>query len=315
MIDAIVREREAGGKFHDINNFLSRMSAGNEVNKRAVENFIKAGAFDSLGGTRLQFMSVYSRIMDRIHDSSRNNMAGQMSLFDLASEEDKSQFEIQLPNVGEYDKDMLLEFEKEVLGIYVSGHPLEEYAGIWKKNITNQTIDFYIDEETGEPLVKDNAQVTIGGIIVDKKVKYTRNDKVMAFLTIEDLYGSVEVIVFPKTYEANAGRLNEDSKVFIKGHVSVEEDKDAKVIANRILMFDEVPKTVWIQIPDMATFEAKEQTILELISGSKGSDSVVVYIKETKQMKKYPTKYLVRANETFLNKLEEEFGKDNIRTT
>ena len=315
VIDAIVREREAGGKFHDINNFLSRMSAGNEVNKRAVENFIKAGALDSLGGTRLQFMSVYSRIMDRIHDSSRNNMAGQMSLFDLATEEDKSQFEIQLPNVGEYDKDMLLEFEKEVLGIYVSGHPLEEYAGIWKKNITNQTIDFYIDEETGEPLVKDNAQVTIGGIIVDKKVKYTRNDKVMAFLTIEDLYGSVEVIVFPKTYEANAGRLNEDSKVFIKGHVSVEEDKDAKVIANRILMFDEVPKTVWIQIPDMATFEAKEQTILELISGSKGSDSVVVYIKETKQIKKYPTKYLVRANEAFLNKLEEEFGKDNIRTT
>ncbi len=315
VIDAIVREREAGGKFHDINNFLSRMSAGNEVNKRAVENFIKAGAFDSLGGTRLQFMSVYGRIMDRIHDNSRNNMAGQMSLFDLATEEDKSQFEIQLPNVGEYDKDMLLEFEKEVLGIYVSGHPLEEYAGIWKKNITNQTIDFYIDEETGEPLVKDNAQVTIGGIIVDKKVKYTKNDKVMAFLTIEDLYGSVEVIVFPKTYEANAGRLNEDSKVFIKGHVSVEEDKDAKVIANRILMFDEVPKTVWIQIPDMATFEAKEQTILELISGSKGPDSVVVYIKETKQMKKYPTKYLVRANETFLNKLEGVFGKDNIRTT
>nr|MCR5100486.1 DNA polymerase III subunit alpha [Butyrivibrio sp.] len=315
VIDAIVKERKANGKFRDINNFLSRMSGRNEVNKRAVENFIKAGALDSLGGTRFQFISVFSLIMDRIHDNNRNNMSGQMSLFDLATEEDKSQFQVQLPNVGEYPKEMILEFEKDVLGIYISGHPLEEYHGIWKKHITKQTIDFYLDEESGAPLVKDGEQVTIGGIIREKKIKYTKQDKVMCFLTLEDLVGSVEVIVFPKAYEANAGRLNEDAKVFIQGRVSVEEDRDAKLMASRIQLFDEVPKNIWVQFENMKQFEEKEPKLMSIMETSKGSDMITVYLKDTKQIKKYPTKFGVKGNEQFMTLLENEFGKDNIRTT
>ena len=176
IIEAIVKERDARGEYKNLKDFITRV-ADKEVNKRYVENFIKAGALDSLGGTRKQFMSVYVQIMDSIQQDKKNNMAGQISLFDIVSEEEKENYEIKMPQVGEYSKEMLLGFEKEVLGIYISGHPLEEYAGIWKKNITNTTADFLLDEETGETAVKDGQSATIGGIIADKKLSIRKTTK------------------------------------------------------------------------------------------------------------------------------------------
>ncbi|WP_026528309.1 DNA polymerase III subunit alpha [Butyrivibrio sp. VCD2006] len=317
IIETIVKEREANGKFKNLNDFLTRMEPYGEINKRAVENFIKAGALDSLGGTRKQMMCVFGSLLDQLHNKSKNSFAGQMSLFDFAPQEVKEQFEIKMPDVGEYPKDMLLEFEKEVLDVYVSGHPLEEFEGLWKKHITAKTTDFYLDEETGEPLVRDNDTVTVGGIIADKKTKYTKNDQIMAFITLEDLVGSIEVIVFPKTYESNAGRLNDDAKVFIQGRVNAEEDKDAKLIASKIQLFDEVPRTLWIQFEDKEAYEQKakllEETLLSTVKGPGAKDHVTVYIKDTKQMKKLPTSLKVNANEETLAILEEKFGKDNLR--
>ncbi|MBE5843934.1 MAG: DNA polymerase III subunit alpha [Butyrivibrio sp.] len=317
VIESIVREREERGKFRSLEDFLKRMESYGDVSKRAVENFIKAGALDKLDGTRKQFMCAYAQIMDQLHSQNKNSFAGQISLFDLAPQEVREQFDIKLPDVGEYSKDMILEFEKEVLGIYVSGHPLEEFEGMWKKHVTAKTTDFYIDEETGSIALKDNETVTIGGIISDKTTKYTKNDQLMAFLTIEDLLGSVEVIVFPKTYEANAGRLNQDEKVFIQGRVSAEEDKDGKLIASKITKFDEVPRTVWIQFGSMADYEKTgpllEGKLRQLKKEGKASDAISVYIKETRQVKKLPPAFNIHADDDTLRELCDEFGKDNVK--
>ncbi|MBQ3794948.1 MAG: DNA polymerase III subunit alpha [Butyrivibrio sp.] len=314
VISSIVKEREFHGKFKSINDFLTRMQGReNDVNKRAVENFIKAGAFDCFEGTRKQFMTVYGQIMDQLHSSGRNTMAGQMSLFDFATEDDKKQYEIPLPNVGEFPRELLLEFEKEVLGIYVSGHPLEEYVAMWKRKITNTTADFVLDDETGAPVVKDNANAVIGGIISEKKIKYTKTDQIMAFLTVEDLVGSIEVIVFPKTYEANAPRLNEDSKVFIEGRVSVEDERDAKLIAGKVTLFDEVPKTVWLRFANQAEYEAKSAAINQIIAGSDGKDEVALYLNETRQMKNLGRAFTIRADKSVLEAFEEVCGKDNVK--
>ncbi|SCY13121.1 DNA polymerase III subunit alpha [Butyrivibrio sp. INlla14] len=316
VIASIVKERKLHGKFKTINDFLTRMSGReNDVNKRAVENFIKAGAFDCFEGTRKQHMTVYSQIMDQLHSSGRNVMAGQMTLFDFAGEEAKKEYEIPLPNVGEFPRELMLEFEKEVLGIYVSGHPLEEYVGMWKKKITNTTTDFYLDDESGSPEVQDGSTVTIGGIISEKKIKYTKNDQIMAFITLEDLVGSVEVIVFPKTYEANAGRLDEDAKVFIEGRVSVEDERDAKLIASKIQLFDEVAKTVWLRFPNKDTYESKVDALEKIIASSDGRDEISIYLTDTKQIKKLGRSKSIKADKVTIEALEELLGKENVQMT
>ena len=312
VIEAVVKERNEHGEFLNLKDFISRMS-DKEINKKAIENFIKAGAFDSLPGTRKQFMVAYGKIMDHIVKDRKNNMAGQMSLFDLVSTEEKEEFDIRLPDVGEYPKEMLLAFEKEVLGVYVSGHPLEEQEELWKKGITNTTADFVLNEETGIPIVKDGDSATIGGLIADRKIKYTKNDKIMAFLQIEDLLGSVEVIVFPRDYEKYNSRLVEDGKVFIKGRVSLEEDRDGKLICERITSFDEIPKKLWIRFPTMAAYEAGIEDLLRDISESEGNDSVVLYIEDKKQMKKLPPGRNVNADEALYDALCKKYGKDNIK--
>ena len=240
VIDSLVQERKERGPFTNLKDFITRMSDKKEMNKRAIENLIKAGAMDGLGGTRKQFMSVYVQIADHIAHDKKNNLAGQISLFDIAGEEDKEEFDIRMPNVGEYSKEMLLGFEKEVLGVYVSGHPLEEYQELWQNCISNTAGDFALDEESGEvELVKDQANAVIGGLIADKNVKYTKNDKIMAFLNVEDLIGNVEVVVFPQVYERYNTLLTEDAKVFIRGRVSLEEDKDGKLICDQIISFED----------------------------------------------------------------------------
>ena len=312
VIETVVEERERRGPYTNLKDFITRM-ADKEVNKRAVENFIKAGALDSLGGTRKQFMSVYVQILESIHQDKKNNMAGQISLFDIAGEEEKEDYEIKLPPVGEYSKEMKLSFEKEVLGIYVSGHPMEEYRDIWQKNITNTTTDFLLDEETDTTVVKDGEPVTIGGIISDKRLKYTKNEKVMAFLQLEDMLGSVEVIVFPRDYEKNSDKLTEDRKVFIKGRVSAEDEKDAKLICEKITAFEEIPKKLWIKFPTKELFEEKEEELMASLHDSEGKDSVVIYIETPKAMKTLPPNQNVNADSDLIDRLEALYGKENIR--
>ena len=314
VIAAVVEEREERGPFLNLQDFVNRIT-DKDVNKRAVESFIKAGALDGLGGTRKQFMSVFSQVMDRTQKDRKNNMAGQLSLFDIVEEEEKEGLALKLPDVGEYPKEMKLAFEKEVLGIYVSGHPLEEYEAAWRKKISNTTADFAYDEETQGVRVKDGAKAIIGGLIAGKTIKYTKDNKIMAFLTIEDLVGTVEVIVFPKTYEQSASFLTEDAKVFVQGRVSVEEDKDGKLICEKIVPFTELKKKVWIKFPDMEAYKAAEAGLMDTLRESEGKDGIVIYIENPKAKKELPPNQNVEADEDLVNRLQEQFGRENVTVT
>jgi len=314
VIAAVVEEREERGPFLNLQDFVNRIT-DKDVNKRAVESFIKAGALDGLGGTRKQFMSVFSQVMDRTQKDRKNNMAGQLSLFDIVEEEEKEGLALKLPDVGEYPKEMKLAFEKEVLGIYVSGHPLEEYEAAWRKKISNTTADFAYDEETQGVRVKDGVKAVIGGLIAGKTIKYTKDNKIMAFLTIEDLVGTVEVIVFPKTYEQSASFLTEDAKVFVQGRVSVEEDKDGKLICEKIVPFTELKKKVWIKFPDMEAYKAAEAGLMDTLRESEGKDGIVIYIENPKAKKELPPNQNVEADEDLVNRLQEQFGRENVTVT
>ena len=314
VITAVVEERKERGPFLNLQDFVNRIT-DKDVNKRAVESFIKAGALDGLGGTRKQFMSVFSQVMDRTQKDRKNNMAGQLSLFDIVEEEEKEGLALKLPDVGEYPKEMKLAFEKEVLGIYVSGHPLEEYEASWRKKISNTTADFAYDEEVQGVRVKDGAKAVIGGLIAGKTIKYTKDNKIMAFLTIEDLVGTVEVIVFPKTYEQSASFLTEDAKVFVQGRISVEEDKDGKLICEKIVPFTELKKKVWIKFPNMEAYKAAEAGLMDTLRESEGKDGIVIYIENPKAKKELPPNQNVEADESLVNRLQERFGRENVTVT
>lgn len=312
VIEKLCEEREERGKFTSLKDFLTRM-ADREINKRVVENLIKAGALDNLGATRKQSMMVYAGIMDSIAQDKKNNMAGQMTLFDLAGEEEKADFEVKLPDVGEYSKEMYLGFEKEVLGVYISGHPLEEYEEKWRKNISRVTTDFLLDEETGQTKVADGEKAIVGGMIVDKTIKYTKNNKTMAFITLEDLVGTLEVIIFPKDYEKNSRLLNVDDKVFIRGRVSTEEEKNGKLICEKIYSFDDTRKELWLQFETKEAYAQKEEELFQRLKNCDGNDSVVIYISGEKQIKRLPPSRNIGVSTEIVNNLTNFLGENNVK--
>ena len=312
VIDAIVEERKIRGPFTTLKDFITRLS-GREVNKRTIENFIKAGALDGLEGNRRQKMMIYGSLLDALNQEKKTTMAGQMTLFDIAPEEDKAEYEIKLPDVEEYDKEVLLGFEKEVLGIYISGHPLEEYMERLKKNTNAVTTDFVLDEETGTLKVSDGAKVRIGGMITDKVIKYTKNNKAMAFITLEDLVGTVEIIIFPKDYERYAKYLENDAKVFVEGRVTAEEDRNGKLICEKIISFDEVKRELWLQFPSKRDFEEKEGALYGKMMDADGSEHVVIYLAAEKQMKRLPENRNVAITKELLEELGNFLGKDNVK--
>ena len=311
VINALVEEREKNGTYRSLKDFIERLTG--IVNKRAIENFIKAGALDCLEGNRRQKMNVYGQIVDSIAQEKKNSFAGQMSLFDLVSDEDKKDFEIRMPNVGEYDKEMVLAFEKEVLGIYLSGHPLEGYRGIMDKMISAKTTDFQPDEEGGIPKVYDGQKVIIGGMITERTIKYTRNNKVMAFLTVEDLVGTVEVVVFPRDYEKWQTLITDDARVFIQGRVNAEDDRPSKLILEKVHSFEDIPREIWIQFKDKAEYSAAEAELQSFLQSASGTSAVVIYLKDVKAMKRLPAALRIRINEEILGELKKKYGESNVK--
>lgn len=313
VIKAIVEDREELGLFQNLEDFITRLSAKNILNKRTIENLIKAGALDTLGGTRKQFMSIYVQIVDHVTQEKKNSMVGQMTLFDLVSEDQKEEFQISMPDVGEYSKETLLAFEKEVLGIYVSGHPLEAYEEKWKKSISATTADFQLDEETGHTKVHDGAKEIIGGMITEKTIKHTKTNQMMAFITVEDLLGTVEVVVFPRDYEKNRDYLEVDSKVFVRGRVSEEDDKPSKLICEKIIPFEQTKKELWIQFPDKETFLDQEQIVYGYLADSDGNDEVVIYCAKERVVKRMPKNRNIGINEQILSRLMNHFGEKRVK--
>ena len=313
VIQAIVDERNAFGPYRSLEDFITRLSSRDVLNKRAIENFIKAGALDTLGGTRKQFMSIYIQIVDHVNQEKKYSMAGQLSLFDMASEDQKAEFQIRLPDVGEYSKENLLTFEKEVLGIYISGHPLEAYEEKWRKVITATTSDFQPDDDTGRTKVHDGARVIIGGMITDKTVKHTKTNQMMAFVTVEDLLGTVEVVVFPRDYEKNRQYLEPDSKVYIRGRVSEEEEKASKLICESVIPFEQKKRELWIQFPDKAAWNDEEQIIYGYLADSEGNDEVVIYCAKERAVKKLPRNRNISINQQVLSRLMNHYGESRVK--
>ena len=311
VIEGIVKEREEHGEYTSLKTFVERNI--DQINKRVVENLIKAGALDCLEGNRKQKMTIYTQIIDSINQDKKHTMAGQLSLFDIASEEDKKEFEIRMPQVEEYPKEIILTFEKEVLGIYLSGHPLERYRNMMEKMSSSRTADFQPDDETGIPEVYDNQKVIVGGMITDKTIKYTKNNKVMAFLTVEDLVGTVEVVVFPRDYEKCQMFLNEDARLFIQGRVSAEDDKASKLILEKVRTFDDMPKELWIQFESREDYAKAETGLVDDLMSSRGNSSVVIYLKDVKAMKKLPPAYQVHIEDSWLEHMCEKYGSSNVK--
>ena len=313
VIRAIVNDRKELGEFRNLEDFITRISSRELMNKRLVENLIKAGALDVLGGTRKQFMSIYIQIVDHMQQEKKNSMVGQMSLFDVVSEEQKEEFQIRMPDVGEYTKENLLGFEKEVLGVYVSGHPLEPYEEEWRKVISATTADFQVDPEVGYTKVRDGVREIIGGIIAEKTVKHTKTNQMMAFLTVEDLFGTVEVVVFPRDYEKYRQYLEEDNKIFVKGRVSEEDDKASKLICEKILPFGQKKKELWIQFPDKETYLEEEAITYGYLADSEGNDEVMIYCEKEKIVKKLPANKNISINPQILSRLMNHFGENRVK--
>ena len=312
VIESIIAERKAGGPYVDLSDFIHRLP-GKDVNKRVVENLIKSGAFDSFPANRRQMMLIYGQIMDEAAQKKKTELAGQMSLFDFAAEEDKEAFKVKIPVVAEYNKGDLLAFEKEVLGFYISGHPLEEYEEQWKRGISHVTTDFLPPEDGELPKVHDGERATVGGMITSKTMKATKTNKMMAFITIEDLVGTVEVIVFPRDYEKIGKMLNVDDKVFVSGRISAEEDRASKMILESIRPFSEPKKELWIQFTDVEEFKRREPELLSTIMDSEGSDSVIIYVKKEKMKKVLPASRNIKITDELLGRLYQMFGEKNVK--
>ena len=312
VVDSIVAERQQNGLFTSLEDFVERMT-NKEANKKTMENFIKSGALDSLPGNRRQKMMVMPELLEQKNKEKKTSMAGQMSLFDFADEETKDDFRITMPNVPEYPKEELLAFEKETLGIYVSGHPMDAYESMWRKNITATTADFLVDEETDRAVVTDGEMVTVGGMVAGKTVKTTRTGQMMAFVTLEDMLGSVEVLVFPKIYESRREIFSQDEKLFIQGRVSLGDEPVGKLICERVIPFREVPRELWLQYEDLEQYRAGESALFDLLKEKEGRDTVIIYLKKEKARKILPANWKVEADQDLLDKLTKILSEKNVK--
>lgn len=308
VIDAIIEERERNGSFTGLEDFIGRLS-GREVNKRTIESFIKSGAFDCFGVNRHQMMLVYANVIDNVTNERKNNIAGQMSLFDMFEEKHDK---VNMPDVPEYDKEQLLAYEKEVLGMYVSGHPMDDYDALWRRYITNVSSDF-INEEDNPPKVNEGEKAVIGGIITGKSVKNTSSGKLMAYITLEDVFGAVEVIVFPRDYEKYRDKLTEDNKVFIEGRVNVREDENGKLVCTKVDAFDEIPRVCWIQFSNKQAYLDAQPELDRIIAASDGNDLVTIYCREERQRKVLPKSQSIQAQGDTLKQLIQRFGEENVK--
>ncbi len=321
VIDAITEEREKNGPFRNLSDFLERVN-GRDITKRSVENLIKAGALDCFEGNRRQKLSVYLEIMDEVADRKKGQVSGQITLFDIASDEQKKEFRVSLPDQDEFPKEILLSFEKEVLGIYISGHPLDDYKSLMKKNCTASSLDFMLpggaesEENNDKDLraaIEDKKIFTVGGIVVDKVSHFTKSNQQMAFVTIEDMTGTIEAIFFPKTFEKYKDMLGNDEKLLIRGRSSVEENKDAKILVEECVRFSDVPQVLWVNFRDKEEYGEREEKLLSILREHPGRDKAMIRLSGEKLVKRaFSDGSGVTVSEGLTEELKKEFSDENV---
>ena len=307
VAEAIAEERERGGEFASLKDLIDRLSS-KEINKRTIENFILSGSLDSLPGNRKQKMMVYEDLLKAKNKNEKDAVAGQMSMFDMMSDEDREANEICMPDVPEYDRQELLQFEKEVLGVYISGHPMEDVMDKWDKYVNAKASDFVIDPETEKAEVTDNSIVIVGGVINAVTKKNTKNGQVMAFVTLEDMTGSIEIIVFPRDYELQKYLLTEDRRVFIKGRVSIGDDPVGKVVCERVIDLDGWPADLWVRFETMEDFRNESGRLLQLVGGK----GVIAYIEDEKVKRVANATSKVPFSKDDIYRIKATFGEENV---
>lgn len=305
FIKSLVIEREKNGKFLSLKEFIKRLD--NELNSRALECLIKAGALDSLGGKRSQYLSVYKKYYDSISQLKKKTMEGQLDLFSSNTSNNKDVVEKdELPNMPELTKKEILNLEKEILGIYVSGHPLDEFSESLKKFTSNTTLDFIKNENQEIENVKDNQKVILGGIINTVTLKFTKTNKQMAFLTLEDIYGTIEVILFPEVFHKYSKYLQEDNVVLIEGKASISEDQKPKIICTNVKiyeMLENINKTLWVKLPKDLNISIKD--IESTLLNNKGVTPVIVYDEAKKTKFNLNNTHWVNISDNLLTELKD----------
>jgi DNA polymerase-3 subunit alpha len=315
VVRAIMDERAANGPFKDMRDYMSRMS-GKEANKRCIESFIMAGAFDSFGANRKQMMTAFPDISNAVAAEKKKNATGQMSLIDFMEDGNQDQFTIDFPNVPEFSKDILLSGEKQMLGLYVSGHPLDDYRDILDARTDVTTAEFILDEDTGIAEVEDGKQYTLGGIIDEVKHIITRRGENMATLQVEDLYGVVEVVVYSRTYEKYRGLIEESNSIIISGRAQVQDD-GCRFIASDIYSMNEIVQKqrsenmeLWVCFDNKDDFTKNSAAMTEILKRYRGYSPVFVQLMEESQWKKLYT--TVDLDSGVERALKLEYGTDKV---
>lgn len=320
MILNLVNERKNNGEFKNFSDFIDRM-AGQDMNKRALEGLISCGAFDSMGVKRSQLLAVYEKALDGTARAARDNVAGQMSLFDTIEE----QSEMQFPNIDELDKKTMLKMEKQSTGLYFSGHPMEEYTDKIKKltkyNISDVLTSVHKDEDGNyhavEGGLQDGDMMIICAAIASRKNKTTRSNAQMAFLNVEDVYGSVECIVFPKVLNEFSPLLQEDNLVAIACRLSIREDEAPKILMQSVQLLDEAlmakkePKRLYIQLETRNDENLKN--VEKYLSPYQGDMEVRLFFKDTRKMSSVPRRLWFNGTENAIYDLKNIFGEDNVK--
>ena len=304
----IVKDREKNGNYLSLTHFFERMSK--EINSRSIESLIKAGAFDSLGGKRTQYLNIYKQIYNGLNQKRKNNIDGQLNLFQLNEQNNKNTFKDYLPNIPEFDKKQILAIEKEILGVYISGHPLDEYADILKNNISSSSLEFIPDNETNTIKIKDKQNVVLGGIINNVSIKHTKNNKTMAFLTLEDLNGIIEVVVFPEIYSKFASYIKEEEIVLIDGAANISYDQQPKIICSKIIPYKKLAtnhSTLWLKIPK--NNNTKIEDLQQIFKLNKGNTPIIIYNEEKNLKMKINQNYWINTSDEILVKLKQLLGE------
>lgn len=310
VADALVRERTLNGKYLTLENFINRLPQ-KDLNKRSIESFIKAGALDSLDGNRHEKILNAELLIDKKSKESKATIPGQMSFFDVVADDDKDSFVSEMIHIEEYKKEELLKYEMEVLGMYVSGHPLEEYIPMLEKYADARSIDFYPDED-GNILLESGRKVVVGGLLTEVNKRFTKKGDMMAICTLEDMYGRIELVVFPKAFEGYGSELIEGGKVFVKGRVDTSGEEEGKLIVETVREFGRIKKELWIQYPDKVSYEEDLGNLLADIGTLSGNDSVIIYLKKERAKKDLGGEWCVPASEA-CEILAQRLGSENVK--
>lgn len=323
VLENIIAERNVNGIYKDISDLVVR---NKELDKRAAEALIKAGALDFAGLSRRAMLLGITGLIENCRKERKSQIAGQMTLLDMFADgsDEKEKLKDNIPDMKEFPKDEILKMEKESTGLYISGHPLDEYRNYLEKNTTNTALDFIREhtEETGDDMetnetvpstvnISDGQRVKIGGIITEYKKIFTKKDsKPMALLKVEDMYGTISCVVFPKAFAKYENMLGEDKKIVITGNGNVEDEKDASVIVETVLDLDSLPKKIWVQFKNHEEYETNKKKLDNLSGIYGGKDTIVVYLKEPKQKAVFENAIFV--SEETEKIFQKEFGEENI---